>query len=292
MQKRPYAYLLYLTLAIVVAGMTGAVAAQNRCSGAGQNSANLLMIGLTADQRLVCFSEIGLRINQIGPVTGLSGDSALIGIDYRVQDGRLYGVGNAGGVYAINTMTGAASLVNNLTVALDGTSFGVDFNPAADRLRIISNTGQNLRHNVNAGGITINDFVLSYTAPPAMPVAALGVTAAAYTNNDLDASTATTLFNIDSVLDQVVLQSPANNGILVATGRLGFNASESVSFDIYSTLQGPASVNNRGFAIVFSSNDSFSRLFSISLLTGRATLIRSFGIADQVVDLAIPLNQG
>jgi hypothetical protein len=32
-------------------------------------------------------------------------------------------------------------------------SFGVDFNPAADRLRIISDAGQNLAHNVNAGGV-------------------------------------------------------------------------------------------------------------------------------------------
>ena len=45
--------------------------------------------------------------------------------------------------------------MSQLTIPLDGTVFGVDFNPAADRLRIISDTGQNLRHNVNAGGVTL-----------------------------------------------------------------------------------------------------------------------------------------
>ena len=43
----------------------------------------------------------------VGQVSGLVGsDSALIGIDYRVQDGKLYGVGNAGGIYTINAGTG------------------------------------------------------------------------------------------------------------------------------------------------------------------------------------------
>ena len=70
-------------------------------------------------------------------MTGLqTPDTALVGIDFRVQDGQLYGVGNGGGVYRINPRTGAAAFVNALTVPLAGTVFGVDFNPAADRLRM------------------------------------------------------------------------------------------------------------------------------------------------------------
>ena len=57
----------------------------------------------------------------------------------------------------------------------------------------------------------------------------MGVTGAAYTNNDFEpnpatAKTGTTLFDIDTMLDQVVIQSPPNNGILVATGKLGVDA--------------------------------------------------------------------
>jgi hypothetical protein len=286
---------LLVSLAAVAFACAGAsqsiVSAQNAGLCGRNNSANLLMVGLTADQRLVCFSEASTgRVRVIGPVSGLSGDSGLIGMDYRVQDGQLYGVGNAGGVYRIDTNTGAATLVNVLTVALDGTSFGVDFNPAADRLRIISNTGQNLRHNVNAGGVTINDGTLTYTAPPASPVAALGVTGAAYTNNDLAASTATTLFDLDSATDQIAIQSPANNGILVATGRLGVDTTDRVGFDIFTTLQGGVAVDNEGFAVLTSADGS-SRLYSISLLTGRATPISGFGMGVQIVDIAIPLDQ-
>ena len=62
--------------------------------------------------------------------------------------------------------------MNSLTVPLSGSFFGVDFNPAADRLRIVSDTGQNLAHNVN-GATTLN-AMLTYTAPPTAPTAATG----------------------------------------------------------------------------------------------------------------------
>ena len=188
---------------------------------------DLRVIGLTDEGQLVSFrARSPERTRQIGYVTGFTGtDTALVGIDFRVQDGKLYGVGNGGGVYTIDPTTAEATFVNALTVALVGTTFGVDFNPAADRLRIISDAGQNLAHNVNDGGVTAANATLTYTAPPAMPVPALGVTAAAYTNNDLNQpSTGTTLFDLDTTLDQVAIQSPPGNGILVATGKLGVDA--------------------------------------------------------------------
>ena len=203
------------------------------------------VIGLTDDGHLVRFRSNAPRSSRdLGEIEidgGDGDDTELVGIDYRVQDGRLYGVGNGGGVFVIDTNTAVATFVNELTVALDGTSFGVDFNPAADRLRIISDTGQNLAHNVNAGGTTAANGTLTYVAPPAAAVAAPGVTGAAYTNNDLNqASTGTTLFDLDTTLDQIVIQSPPGIGILVATGKLGVDAGAVSGLDIYSQLE-PAS---------------------------------------------------
>ena len=116
-------------------------------------SGDLRVIGLTDEGRLVSFkARSPKRTRDIGAVTGLSGsDTALVGIDFRVQDGKLYGVGNGGGVYTIDPTTAQATFVNALSVPLSGKSFGVDFNPAADRLRIVSDTGQNLAHNVTPG---------------------------------------------------------------------------------------------------------------------------------------------
>ncbi len=248
----------------------------------------LKVIGLTDDGRLVRFNSrnpAGAR--EIGPVSGLMGlDTALVGIDYRVQDGLLYGVGNAGGVYTLDTNTAVATLVSQVTVPLDGVQFGVDFNPAADRLRITSDTGQNLRHNVNAGGTTTVDLSLNYTAGVTAP----GLSGSAYTNNDLNTGTGTTLFGVDpSVgMDQVVVQSPPNNGSLVSTGKLTVDPTAGIGFDIYTTLgkSGEADIND-GFAVL--TVNGFPGFYFVSLLTGEANLIDLFDMP--VSDIAIPLNQ-
>jgi Domain of unknown function (DUF4394) len=219
-----------------------------------------------------------------GTVSGLTGsDTTLVGIDFRVQDGLLYGVGNAGGIYTLDTTTAAATKVSQLSVALDGTLFGVDFNPAANALRIVSNTGQNLRHPFATPEprTTLVDLALNYTA--GTPVS--GVVSAAYTNNDLDTKTGTTLFNIDGNLKQVVLQAPPNNGTLAATGQLGVSPVGAVGFDILSVF-GPAGVrNNLGFASM--TVDSTSALYGINLLTGAATRLGT--LPATVKDIAVPL---
>jgi hypothetical protein len=253
------------------------------------NQCRLSVIGLTADQRLVKFRACNpARTKGIGSVSGLSpADTALVGIDFRVQDGKLYGVGNGGGIYTIDPNTAQATLVSQLSVALDGTSFGVDFNPAADRLRIISDTGQNLRHNVNAGGVTLTDGTLNYPAPVNINPAT-GLTGAAYTNNDLDANTGTTLFDIDASLNQVAIQSPPNPGSLVPTGKLTVDPDAPVGFDIYTTLRNGVAVDNSAYASLVV--NSVSGFYRVNLLTGQATLVRNFKY-DTVIDIAVPLNQ-
>lgn len=206
----------------------------------------LEVVGLTKDQRLICFDEHRPDLARtIGTVTGLvGGDAVLVGIDFRVQDGKLYGVGNAGGVYSLDSTNAAATFVNRLTIALNGTSFGVDFNPPADRLRIVSNAGQNLRHNVNPGGVTVADLTLNYVPG----TAAIGVIGSAYTNNDASPLTATTLYVLDSTLDQVAIQSPPNNGSLAPTGKLTIDTSDMTGFDIYSIVRNGLTIDVLAFA--------------------------------------------
>ena len=88
---------------------------------------SLRVFGLTNDSRLVRFRiSVPHFSRNIGTVSGLSSlDSALVCIDFRVQDGKLYGVGNGGGVYTINTKNARATLVNSLTVPLEGPLSGV-----------------------------------------------------------------------------------------------------------------------------------------------------------------------
>ncbi|HEY5822070.1 MAG TPA: DUF4394 domain-containing protein [Propionibacteriaceae bacterium] len=224
------------------------------------------------------------RAYRIGTISGLSGDTSLVGIDRRVQNGKLYGVGNSGGIYTLSTSSAKATKVGQLTIALSGDSFGVDFNPAANALRIISNTGQNLRQPFGTTDgptvATVADGGLNY-----LTVSAPGVVAAAYTNNDLNLETATSLFDIDSTLDQVALQSPANSGSLAATGKLGVDVPAEVGFDIFTKLKKGKAVSSKGYITFF--NQGHHMLYSVDLLTGAASYEgrQKYSVTDLAVDL-------
>ena len=121
--------------------------------------------------------------------------------------------------------------IDGLPVVLVGTSFGVDFNPAADAIRIVSDADQNLRvlPSDRAAGVIGTTFVDGAINP-----GGAAVTAVAYTNNDNDAATATTLYDVSSATDGLFVQNPPNAGTLVAVGAgLGLPVGEKAGFDIY-----------------------------------------------------------
>ena len=276
------------------ADKSAAERARPACLGDNRDGGALAVVGLTADMQLVCFRDKRpANARAIGTISGLMRGDMLVGIDYRVQDKALYGVSRSGGVYRIDPGTAVATRVSTLTVALEGTSFGVDFNPAADRLRIVSDTGQNLRHNIAAGGVTLTDDPLDY--PPPTPLNAVGpnallVTGSAYTNNDLSATTATTLYALDTTQDQVALQSPPNDGTLAATGKLGVDAGADTGFDIYSSVRKGVTIEVQALASL-AGTDGKSSLYSIDLPTGKATLRGMFPAQFRVIGIAIPLDQ-
>jgi Domain of unknown function (DUF4394) len=287
-------FLIPSILAGLSALAVGAVPAQARLFKDGSDCASsrwferdLDVVGLTAAGKLVCFEDDDPRdADRIGTVSGLQMDTKLVGIDYRPATGDLYGLGDRGGVYIVDASNAKASLRSRVNVALEGTQFGVDFNPTVDRLRIVSDTGQNLRANVD-DGTTTEDSDLNYLGPPpANP--APGVTAVAYTNNDVDPNTATTLFDIDTSLDQVAVQAPPNAGTLNPTGKLLVDARSPVGLDIYSTIVSSGmTVDNDAFASL--ATPSGRAFYAIDPLTGRATFKGQFRF--RVVDIAIPLDQ-
>ena len=242
---------------------------------------NLTVVGLTSDQQVVCFREDRPRlIRSSAPVTGLAGDTGLVGIDHRPATGALYAIGDLGGVYIVDSPTGQVTKVAQMDVALSGGAFDVDFNPTVDRLRVVSDNGQNLRINVDTGATTVDGGLNNGTG-----AAVLGVTGAAYTNNDGDPSTATTLFGIDTTADRVVIQAPPNAGTLNPTGNLGPDASGDGGFDIYSAVRGGATVNVRALAAL--DVDGSSTLYGVDLLTGRVTALGAMGAP--IVDIAFPI---
>ena len=97
MQRKLYATLC--ASAILAAGVTAASASSDQ--GRHHDGRNGLRgVALTADQKLLSYrTNAPERARSVGRIRGLSGDTALVGIDYRPATGELYGLGNAGGVY-------------------------------------------------------------------------------------------------------------------------------------------------------------------------------------------------
>lgn len=236
-------------------------------------------------------------------VRGLATGEFLVGIDYRpasgfdngtTDNGDLYGLSSASKVYKI-ARDGQATLLSTLTTPLNGSTFDIDFNPTVDRLRVVSDTGQNLRINVDTGA-TLVDGALTYPNAGNDPVRqanATGITGAAYTNNDNDfvgttappagvLPTGTTLYDLDTTLDQVSLQTPPNSGFLSATGKFGTPVSGDTGFDIYSKIRNGIAVELFPYAVAGGS------LYDVTLFNGR---LDNAGSVGDVVDLAIPLNQ-
>ncbi|WP_199753855.1 DUF4394 domain-containing protein [Amycolatopsis sp. WAC 01375] len=282
-----------LKKAMVAAATTVTVAAALVVGTAGGSSAQvagLKTYAISTDGRLMAMFSTDRPdvLDWVRLVNGLvCGETNLIGIDFRVQNGVMYGVGNKGCIYTIQTPPATPDVVvtkvSQLSVPLYGTYFGVDFNPAADRLRVISDNGQNLRHNL-ATHSTTEDSTL--TTPP-LTAPAKGVTAAAYTNNDLNPDSATTLFDIGTGSDQVLIQSPANNGLLAPTGALGVDAGPNAGFDIYSDLNGGKATAVTGFAVLNPASGG-SAFYTVNLLNGAATKVGDFPLP--LGDIAVALD--
>jgi hypothetical protein len=191
------------------------------------------MIALTDDGSLVVFHPGEASGRRLVP-SGVTG--RLVGIDRRPADGKLYGV-TATDVYTLDTTSGAATLVSTLTVPFDGElRSGVDFTPQLDRLRLVSADGRNLRVNV-ALGATAMDAPLAYVATDVHAGARPRITAAAYANNRPGVAT-TTLFELDAGLDVLVIQDPANDGVLKTVGPLGADVPDQAGFDILTDPDG------------------------------------------------------
>ena len=155
-----------LLLGAALAVPATASAAESDDDHPSRSASSLDVVGLVGGTELVDFTSDSSVTGNSREVSGLVGDQRLVGIDYRVQDGKLYGVGNAGGVYTIDD-GGVATKVRQLSVALEGTAFGVDFNPAANALRVISDTGQNLRQPfAMPDAQTVADTALTNPMPP------------------------------------------------------------------------------------------------------------------------------
>ncbi len=226
------------------------------------------------------------QVEQRLPLQGLEPGDRLVGMDFRVARGALYALSASGRLYTLDTTTARLSRVGSgAPVALQGQRFGIDFNPVADRVRVASDSGQNLRLHPDTGVVAATDPALQLPAPRpgAAPVRVAG---AGYTYNKRD-DKLTTNYAIDIANGWLLTQgsregvqpvvSP-NTGTLSVVGELGTGALEDASLDI-------ADTNNAALAALRSAGRT--RLYAVDLDTGRATLLGTVGDGRGLWGLAI-----
>lgn len=232
------------------------------------------LVGLTADGKLV---KIDTSTMAASAPVAISGTGKVVGIDVRPADGKLWGVTETGQLVTIDPATGAATAGSTLSekVAL-GARPVVDFNPVADRLRVIAADGVSLRINVDTGATTV-DKPLNYDAADANTGKKPMVAAGAYTNSTKGAK-ATELFHVDGGTGGLVLQNPPNDGVLKTRGMVGIAGAPDVVMDIANEGEG----KNTAWLI------GGGTLYTIDLASGKATQVGAVkGMTGKLVDIAV-----
>lgn len=229
---------------------------------------------LVGDRTIAIVDTKAKKVTRTMTVSGI--DGRLAGIDVRPADGMLYGVVEDGKVVTIDTASGKATARTTLELMIPpGTAATIDFNPVADRLRLMGSDGMNLRANVDDGK-TVRDGTLKFADGDMHKGEQPMVTAGAYTNS-FKGTKATTLYDVDTKIGALLRQAPPNDGVLNAIGKLGTSA-KTVAFDIASDGKG----GNWAWLM------AGKTLHSVDLASGKATKAADIaGVKGTVRDIAI-----
>jgi hypothetical protein len=228
---------------------------------------------ITTTNQLISFNtDSPGTIDSAVAVTGLQPAEALLGLDRRPRTGQWYALGSTGRLYRLEVATGAATQVGGGPfAALSGLAFGFEVNPVTDRIRVVSDFGQNLRLDPDTGTVVSTDTTLNG--------ATTSLVAAAHSNS-VGGATMTTLYGIDSQTDGLYEQDGAT-GTTVSVGPLGLDAIALAGFDI--------EIGSRlAYAVLGTPPGSSSQLYTVDLGSGAATpaglvggghVVRAFGLA-------------
>ena len=249
---------------------------------------------LTQDLKLLTINAgQPTRVLQTVALKGLPASEFLVGIDYRVARGVLLALARSGRVYTVNAETGVVNPLGMAPVpgtgtALDGTAFGFDFNPAADRIRVVSNTGQNLRLHPDTGALVAVDTPLAFEPGDAQADQKPQLLAAGYTYNKKDEKI-TTNFAIDGRNGTLVRQGSVegtqpvvspNTGRLFTVGALGTGALIDASLDI-------ADVSGVAYAALRTGAQGPTRLYLVNLESGKAEVLGNVATGAALVGIAV-----
>lgn len=264
--KLPALRMALAATALAAVTVTPATAAE-LLAGIGMSGGNNILVTFPSDDPMDV-SKVKIK--------GLQKKERILGIDVRPLNGQIYALGSTSRLYVINRDTGAATAVSPIPLnpAVAGNAVAFDFNPTVDRIRIMTDAGQNLRAHPDTGAIVAVDASLAYAGGDPNFADVPEVSACAYTNNDNDPVTGTTLFDIDTANDILVRQDPPNNGTLNTVGGLGVDVTSVAGFDI----AGSNGIAYAGLVVKNGSKKNLrASLFTLNLTTGTVTEVGKIG---------------
>ena len=232
-----------------------------------------ILFGIDTANTLIKFANTAPgTIQRSVTVTGLQPGERILGIDFRLADGKLYALGSASRLYTVDTLTGAATAVGvgPFAPAIVGATGGFSLDPVSDRFRVHSGADQNLVLDPVSGVVDSIQTPIGFDTSDVNAGTDPGLAGTAYTGQRLPAPANATLFAIDTVLDILVVLFNPFNGRLATVGPLGTAAGGFVGFDI-------VGVDTTAFATIAASAAGPSRLYTIALLTGHASYIGNVG---------------
>ncbi len=249
--------------------LAGALVALSLMASAAQAGS---MIGLVDGKTIVTIDPATRKVTAKADIKGAT---SVVGIDVRPSDGMLYAVTAEGGIYTLDPKTGTATMKSKLSETLKaGVTVTVDFNPVADRMRVITSEGVNLRVNVEDGKATV-DGALKFKEGDLQAGTTPKVIAGAYTNSANPKPTATALYDIDAA-GHLLSQAPPNDGVLNTIGMLGIKLEGPVAFNI--VMQGE---DNAAWLV------TGGALYSVDLKSGKATMAGKIeGLSGNLTDIA------
>jgi hypothetical protein len=272
------------------AARIGTVGGGERISGLAYARTPIATVfALTADNHLVGFKPLTPgTIDSDVTISGLASGENVVGIDFRPADGQLYALTDQAHVYVVDTATGAVSGSVTLTAntldstapftALSGTHFGTDFGGSDDVLRVQSDTGQNLRVNLAAGGTVITDGDINVGGVTPQ------VISTALTNPYAGGSPST----VYAISTNALLRQTSINGTSVAvplmTGATPVTFMADGGFDV------AGGENGLTVAALIPTGATSSTLYRVNLGNGQLSSLGTVGAGVVVRDIAIRLQ--
>lgn len=241
--------------------------------------------GITESQTLVTWDTSSPGTIQGGiAISGLMNNEQIRGIDFRPATGELYALGSFSNLYTVNVSTGQATNVGGgqFSPGMNGSTFGFDFNPTIDRIRVVSDADQNLVLNPNTGSST--QVTSLFYGPGDMNEGMdPNVVGSAYTNS-FPGATTSQLYGIDTGLDVLVRQANSA-GTLETVGSLGVDLTDVAGFDIDGS-------NNIAYATVQDATLARSTFWTIDLNTGEASFVGEIGGGAFITSMAVVPTPG